>query len=167
MEALALVVLIVATATPLLVIAYGLAARQQRRKCYDNILARLPRAAETAVRFPVRYASQQRFARWLKFFPWEDCGILEVDDGVVRYFSGMVDAGDTPLLFLPPGTELEWRGEDWFYGVNGGLSWVSVTQDDRKHYFTSETGTTILSSKSTTRELCEKLETALTGRAAD
>ena len=104
--------------------------------------------------FPARYASQQRFDSWFKFFPWEGAGIMIVVPGSVLFLGETSSGAPITLQFAPGNSRLNWLGKcPW---PNGAVSWIRFDTADEKHYFSSETGIMIFGSHASTRALYDE-----------
>lgn len=109
--------------------------------------------------FPIRYASQSRFRKFWKFFPWESSGVLIIEDGCIKCDLSPQVAGSTSSLeFKIDNISINWFGnKSWV--KNSLASWFIVKdKSDHKHYFTSETGTFIFGSHKSTKEILKEIK---------
>jgi hypothetical protein len=100
---------------------------------------------------PARYASQARFDRWLKIFPWEGAGILIFEPGRVQFLGETFSHKPLVFQFTPKTARVEWLGKCPF--PNGVGSWVRFDDPTTKHYFSAETGIFVFGSRNSTREI--------------
>lgn len=110
--------------------------------------------------FPIRYASQKRFSKFWKFFPWDSSGVLVVDGNIIRCDLSAPPGGIRSIELELKDISPLWLGrKHWF--KNSVASWFVIEDHlEQKHYFTSETGTYIFGSKRTTKEILEELKKA-------
>lgn len=137
-----------------LVVAVLLYAFRQNRRRQQNQQALLQQHAEllrTGRWFRVRYASQHYHRRWLKFFPWQDNGILHLGTEVLTIF-----LAHNKILRLPAAmTDISWQGMSLL--PNGLLHWLALQHGGETHYLTSETGLTVLHSQTGTHDIFMQL----------
>lgn len=141
---------------PLFVLA--LIAKRRRLRIYERLTKDITAVGEADGCIPVRYASAERFAKSWKFFPWELCGILHIGHDGATFHTSLSRTGPS-LAFDQSASQVSWLGRRFW--PNGYFSWVIISMAGKKHYFTSETGTTVLGSKRTTEELYRKLNDCL------
>jgi hypothetical protein len=143
---------------PMVILA--LFAKRRRLQTYERLMRNIPATDETDASIPVRFASAKRFDKLCKFFAWERCGILRIGHDNVTFHTGFSSGTDLSLAFDPSTSQVAWLGR---YNVLSGdpLSWVIISKAGKRHYFTSETGISILGSKRTTKVLYEKLNECL------
>ncbi len=142
-------------------IGYFITEKGKRARAYDQLIQDLPSETNAEDCVPVRYASAARFASWLKFFPWELCGVLVFHESGVAFRASFAAWRNISLDFDPATTTVEWNGRTFMR--NGALSWAVVSMDGEKHYFSTETGATVFGSRRSTRELYERLLGCLGG----
>lgn len=105
--------------------------------------------------FEVKYASEKRFRKIWKLFPWEGAGNIFITNTEL-VFIGNLESEEKIELRLPlASTKISWIGKQVW--PNGGMSWVEIDNWGEKFYFTSETGATIIHSKNKTLEIYNKL----------
>jgi len=78
----------------------------------------------------------------------------------IKIFSASVST-----IFDISNSNITWIGKDWFR--NGVLSWLEITHQNEKHYFSSETGTWVFGSEMTTHHIYDELISAKFGRYKD
>lgn len=105
--------------------------------------------------FPIRYCSEERFKKFLKFFPWEATGILFISHSRIIFFSSFLLWKN--LQFEIPKEKIQFNLIGKKILKNGLLSWISINSSTQTYYFTSETGPTIFRSAKTTKEMYEKI----------
>jgi hypothetical protein len=126
-----------------------------RSKMRAEIIQRRAASFGNAVWFPIRYSSDKYFQRIWKFLVWEKSGILFLDKGSIFFVSE--DQIDQSLVINLTSSEtyLNWVGMKLW--PNGLLYWFSTVSNGETHYFTSETGTFIFTSRMTTERVYNKL----------
>ena len=150
------ILLIALVYLPLLLIIYYAKNQARERKRIQNELIQDNRdILNTGRWFPVKYASQKRFNKLLKFFPWEATGILFIDHSRIIFFSSHLLWKN--LQFEIPVHDAKIRLIGKKVWPNGFLSWIAVNLPTGTHYFTSETGTFIMGSKKATENLYNTL----------
>ncbi len=105
--------------------------------------------------YPVRYCSEKRFRSWWKLLTWEATGILSLSDEGVTLTTKTPGGATVERRFHPEEATIEWEGQNLL--PNGVLSWFVIEQDGERVYFTSETGSTVFGSESSTREIYDRL----------
>jgi len=135
---------------------------RRRRRVYRNLRAQLPPEVTPEQVCDVRYASAQRLKSLLKVLPWEMTGILFADEnGLAAWLQSSNGKRNLTLRFDPQQHIVEWRGQESFFR-NGPLNWLAIgTPDEPEHFFTSETGITILGSKDKTQDIVRMLQSSL------
>ena len=128
----------------------------KRKKIQEDMVKRKADILESGHWFPVRYSSDDRFHSWFKSFPWEGTGILFMNKERVVFFGDLEEWKHIESIFTPENSRVEWIGRSIW--LNGLASWVAITRYGKRHYFTSETGTTIYGSRKTTQEIYDKLK---------
>ena len=104
--------------------------------------------------FPARYASQQRFDSFFKFFPWNGAGIVIVAPGSVLFLGETMSGSPITLQFAPGNSRINWLGKcPW---PNGMVSWLRFDTASEKHYFSSETGIMVFGSHGTTKAIYDE-----------
>lgn len=150
-----IIVLILLAVTPILAIwIYVFYQNSKRRKIRQRILGRHANLIGNKRWFPARYASQQRFDSFLKFFPWDGAGVLIVVPGSVLFLGETMSGSSMTLQFAPGNSRINWLGKcPW---PNGMVSWLRFDTADQKHYFSSETGVMIFGSHETTKAIYDE-----------
>ena len=123
----------------------------KRKKIQEDMAKRKADILESGHWFPVRYSSEDRFHSWFKSFPWEGTGILFMNKERVVFFGDLEEWKHIESIFAPENSRVKWIGRSIWR--NGLASWFAITRHGEKHYFTSETGTTIYGSKKTTQRI--------------
>ncbi|MCA9255035.1 MAG: hypothetical protein KDA33_05330 [Phycisphaerales bacterium] len=150
----------VAAATPGISIIFLAILGARRRKRRLASLHSEFEASTGATLLDVRYASERRFKSALKLFPWEMVGVLVVrDNGIDAHLLSTNGKKRKDLAFHPDNHTIEWKTPDFFR--NGVIPWLIISGPNEKHYFTSETGATILGSKRRTHVLIEQIQSTL------
>ena len=121
-----------------------------------------PNFSSQGISFPVQYSSNKRFKKYLKLLPWEATGILQIRDTKIIYFGELSNGKYIEFLFDISNSNITWIGKDWFR--NGVLSWLEITHQNEKHYFSSETGTWVFGSEMTTHHIYDELISAKFGQ---
>lgn len=105
----------------------------------------------------VRYASEKRFRKVWKIFPWEGIGILvKTPQGIVFYGQSVLDKTQWEIEFDKANDFIFIGRVIW---PNGLLAWlVAHASDETIHYFSSETGMFVFGSKSSTESILLKLK---------
>jgi hypothetical protein len=132
--------------------------------CRNRAQKRLVQRHADALRegrwFRIRYASPAYYQRWLKIFPWHDSGILHVTAQTIRLYLENDEVVAIPVAHC----RAQWHGLKFF--PNGLVHWFSLQHAGATHYLTSETGATILHSRSSSSDIftqtCDYLGKALT-----
>lgn len=142
----------------------GFYQTSKRRKIRQRILNSHANLISNNRWFPVRYASQARFDQFWKFFPWEGAGIIVVAPGSVLFLGETLSGSPVTLQFAPGNSRINWLGKcPW---PNGMVSWLRFDTAAEKHYFSSETGVTILRSHSTTKAIYDEANRSFGAPAA-
>lgn len=155
-----IVLLLILTLVLLLVIVLGLFYFRRVVKGnsdkQDEILRRYAAKARQTQWFRVHYASANRFRMWRKIFVWETSGIMFVDDKGIS-FRFMADTGFESVIRFEPGQfKLNWIGVK--YLPNGGLPWFCLTANNEKHYFTADSGMTIVNALRLTTDIYNQIK---------
>jgi len=104
--------------------------------------------------FPARYASQERFDSFFKFFPWNGAGIVVVAPGSVLFLGETMSGKPITLQFAPGNSRINWLVKcPW---PNGMISWLRFDTASEKHYFSSETGLMVFGSHGSTKAIYEE-----------
>ena len=150
-----IVALIAIIVLPILAIwIYIFYQNSKRKKIVQRILASRADLIGSKRWFPVRYASQQKFDTFLKFFPWDGAGVMIVVPGSVLFLGETMSGSPLTLQFAPGNSRINWLGKcPW---PNGMLSWLRFDTADQKHYFSSETGVMIFGSHQTTKAIYDE-----------
>ncbi|MCU0798709.1 MAG: hypothetical protein MUC62_03440 [Candidatus Thermoplasmatota archaeon] len=133
----------------ILIIIYSQRKAGERKKIYEKIL-KSRKFISQGRWYPIRYCSEERFPKFWKFFPWEAAGILYLGKEKVVFLGESSSKRNIELEFNIRNSNVNWLGKKI---NNGGLSWLLITFQGKKHYFTSETGTTIIGSKFKTKQI--------------
>ena len=96
---------------------------------------------------PIRYCGEERFGRFWKFFPWDGAGWLINKRSEIIFLSEHTN-DVFEKQFKRNKIDIQWVGRSWWKA--GGLSWIKITSEGRKYYFTSETGLFIFGSEAQT-----------------
>ena len=157
-------VLIGAVTLPILLVTlpilfYAAQKSRERKRIQDEIVKAKTDVLRKGRGFPVRYSSETRFRKLWKLLPWEATGILFIGDTDIFFFSRLISWKDLELKFSLKNTDVRWIGEKIW--PNGFISWFVLDIQGEKHYFTSETGTTVLGSRKSTREIYKELTKAV------
>ena len=142
----------------LYVVLFYLYARlnlRNRKKIQEKIKKSKSDILSQGCWFPVLYSSEARFQTILKLFPWENTGILFIDDAQVVFFHNSQSRKFQELRFDPKYSGVTWVGRR--ICTNGGLFWLAIDLYGQKHYFASETGITICDSMETTHKIYDEL----------
>lgn len=127
----------------------------ERKNTQEKILKDKASILDQGRWFPVRYCSESRFRNLIKFFPWEATGILFISSTQAKFFCSVMSWENLELTFNREDSKIKWIGKNIW--PNGFVSWLEIDSCGEKHYFTSETGTTIIGSKNTTRQIYDEL----------
>ena len=155
-----LVLLLILTLVLLVVIVLGLfyfrSVVKDNSNIQDEILRRYAEKAKQTQWFRVHYASANRFRMWRKIFVWETSGIMFVDDKGISFYY-MTDANSESMIRFEPGRfELNWIGIK--YLPNGGMPWFCLTAYNEKHYFTADSGMTIVNALRLTTDIYNQIK---------
>lgn len=122
----------------------------------DEILKRYAGKAKQTQWFRVHYASTRRFRMWRKIFVWEASGIMFVDDRGIS-FHYMTEANSESVVQFEPGRfELNWIGVKFL--PNGGMPWFCLTANNERHYFTADSGMTIVNALRLTTDIYNQIK---------
>lgn len=100
--------------------------------------------------FNLRYCSARRFFRWLKIFPWEGVGVLQLQ-GQDLVFEARPNRGN-PVTVRSRVENLTYHGRrNWFR--NGLLPWMLLKSDGGDFYLCVETGPSISGAGKKTHEM--------------
>ena len=160
-----LVLLLVLTLLLLVVVILGLfyfrSVVKDNSNKQDEILKRNAEKAKRTQWFRAHYASDKRFKLWRKIFVWEASGILFVDDkGVSFHYMSDADS-ESVIRFDPDRFELSWIGVK--YLPNGGMPWFCLTANNEKHYFTADSGMTIVNALRLTTDIYNQIKLVFPG----
>ena len=155
-----LVLLLILALVLLVVIVLGLfyfrSVVKDNSKKQDEILSRYAERAKQTQWFRVHYASADRFRMWRKIFVWETSGIMFVDDKGIS-FRFMADTNSESVIHFEPGRfELKWIGVKYF--PNGAMPWFCLTANNEKHYFTADSGMTIVNALRLTTDIYNQIK---------
>lgn len=155
-----LILLLIFTLVLLAVIVLGLlyfkSVVKDNSNKQDEILRRYTEKAKQTQWFRVHYASASRFRMWRKIFVWETSGIMFVDDKGIS-FQFMADTNSESMIRFEPGRfELNWIGVK--YLPNGGMPWFCLTANNEKHYFTADSGMTIVNALRLTTDIYNQIK---------
>jgi hypothetical protein len=128
----------------------------QRKRFQSEIARNKAHELSRGAWFAIRYASERKYKRWLKFFPWETSGIIHADDSrLTLYLDKLNGQRNVELSFDPRSIRIGWAGSEVLR--NGVTSWLIIETGYERHYITSETGTFVFNSSSTTHKMYEEL----------
>lgn len=133
-------------------LAYVIVQTRKRKRLQAELATSAmsnPANASGAV-FPVKYARGKSFKSWIKVFPWEASGVLQLVDGAAVFRGKMNNGRAVELAFAPQNTQTKWIGRTF---INGATSWFMLEQNGEQHYFTAETGATVFGSKGGSQEI--------------
>ena len=150
-----IVALILLAVTPVIAMwIYVFYQNSRRKKLRERILASRTDLIGSKRWFPVRYASQEKFDTFLKFFPWDGAGVMIVVPGSVLFLGETMSGSPLTLQFAPGNSRINWLGKcPW---PNGMLSWLRFDTADQKHYFSSETGVMVFGSHQITKAIYDE-----------
>ncbi|MGD2248509.1 MAG: hypothetical protein PVF58_08880 [Candidatus Methanofastidiosia archaeon] len=138
---------------------------KEREKTRENIIETKADYLSQGRWFPVRYCSENRFKKILKLFPWEATGILVIKDTEIKFFCNVLAWENLELTFDSERGKTAWIGKNIW--PNGVTSWFFIDSDDKKHYFTSETGAFIFGSENTTRRIYDEVKKVISDSDSD
>ena len=127
-----------------------------RSKLRDQILQKRASSFGNSVWLPIRYSSQKYFQKIWKFSVWEKSGVLFLEKGSIFFVSDEQMDQSLVLSLNSSETFLNWVGMKLW--PNGFVNWFSAVSNGETHYFTSETGTFIFTSRKTTESVYNKLQ---------
>ena len=122
----------------------------QRDSSYLGLTSQLKSDTGT---FRVKYCSADRFNSWMKFFPWESYGLLSIGENFIEYRS--VSGKAYRLRSRKGELSKEWVGSTM---LNGSSAWFKLLSQDTSHYFTADTGVTVLGTEDETRKIYSHLD---------
>lgn len=151
---LAILILIALPAGIILLFA-GIKAGQRRRFQSGIVKSRSYELSHGSW-FPVRYASERKYKRWLKFFPWEASGIIHADANHLTLHLEKLNGQRNATISLDSNAiRIGWAGTEALR--NGVTSWLIIETGFERHYITSETGMFVFNSASSTRKMFDGL----------
>ena len=153
--------IIIGLSPTIVILMYAQSKAKQREAVRNKILVTKPISSSQGISFPVRYSSENRFRKFLKFAPWEATGILQIRDTKIIYFGEFSNGKYIEFEFNIVNSNITWIGKNWFR--NGALSWLEISHQNEKHYFSSETGTWVFGSEMTTHHIYDALISAKFG----
>ncbi len=128
----------------------------QRRRFQSGIIKSRSSELSHGSWFPVRYASERKYKRWLKFFPWETSGIIHAYENRLTIYLEKLNGQKNFTISLDSNTiRIGWAGTEAFR--NGVTSWLIIETGFERHYITSETGMFVFNSNSSTRKMYDEL----------
>ncbi len=127
----------------------------------DEILKRYAEKARQTQWFRVHYASANRFRMWRKIFVWETSGIMFVDDKGISFQFMTNTNSESTIRFKPGRFELSWVGVKFL--PNGGMPWFCLTVNNEKHYFTADSGMTIVNALRLTTDIYNQIKLVFPG----
>ncbi len=136
-----------------LFLCYAKLESDKRHKLQERILRNQQSSFKTAISYPIRYSSHRHFHKMLRLFAWEQSGLMFLVNGYAYFvLSGQMDS---PLAFDLNSSQItiKWVNRS-LYDV---LSWFSIEANGETHYFTSETGTFVFTSKEATANIYNRL----------
>lgn len=153
--ALPLIFLIVMTLVLIIGLFYLKGVVRNKNMGQDDILARHAGQAKQGQWYRVHYASEKRFRRWQKLFPWQATGIMFVNDQGISFCYQAKDKTESIIRFTPGQFELHWVGIR--YLPNGAMPWFCLTVNNTKHYFTADSGMTIINARRLTTDVYQQI----------
>ncbi|GAB4187294.1 MAG: hypothetical protein Tsb002_12490 [Wenzhouxiangellaceae bacterium] len=149
---------IIALLGVLLVVWLAWHRHRQRRDLQQALVERYTRRLPQAQVYAVRAAGEQRFRRWLKFFPWNAVGVMVIDGD--ELLLELVDAGGRSRRQRWPRADLKhrWLGRQLW--PNGALVWFRLQTAGQVYYLTSETGLSVIDSERSTKQIYSALAAA-------
>lgn len=128
----------------------------QRRRFQSGIVKSRSSELSHGSWFRIRYASERKYKRWLKFFPWETSGIIHAEGNrLTLYLEKLNDQKNFTISLDSHAIRIGWAGTEAFR--NGVTSWLIIEAGYERHYITSETGMFVFNSASSTRKMYEEL----------
>jgi len=82
--------------------------------------------------FAIRFASEERFKKVFKTYPWESTGTLSIQKDSVQYHSDK--DGVPPLILKTENIKSEWIGSGW---PNGSTHWFVINDTKDNYYFSA------------------------------
>jgi hypothetical protein len=151
--------------TPVIALwVYIILQNRKRKRIRERIAASRADLIGNKRWFPVRYASESRFATMFKILPWDSAGIFVVAPGSVLFLGETLAGAPFTLQFAPGNSRIAWLGKcPW---PNGAVSWFQFQTADQKHYFSSETGIMIFGSHGTTKAIYDEANRSFGAPAA-
>ncbi len=128
---------------------------KERKNVYERILKSKEKLLSQGRWFQVRYCSEERSLKFKKIFPWEAAGILYLSKDKVMFFGEGFSRENLEIEFYIKNSYLKWMGRIF---LNGATSWLAITFQGERHYFSSETGTLVFGSESATRQIYNELD---------
>ena len=126
---------------------------QERERIRAKISVALSVSAPQAI-FPVRFASQRRYWKLFKAYPWDGIGILIAQPHGFRVVVQTL-AGQFISFDILPHT-VSWAGRKrWFF--NGCTSWLRVTDPESPFYLSDDHSPFLYGNQRLTKELFEIL----------
>lgn len=157
--AVAIFLMIILLIIPLvLVIVYAVSMTTDRKKLYNKLKSNNQELLSQGDWYPVRYSSEKKFHSWFKIFPWETAGILYIGNDKIIFLSEIFSYKQIEIELNPEDARVKWLGRRF---INGATSWLELATSVQKHYFSSETGALVFGSKSTTKEIYQRLKETL------
>ncbi|MBN2378940.1 hypothetical protein JXM67_03970 [candidate division WOR-3 bacterium] len=150
---------VIVAVAPIFIIA---GVSSARRKKFQRMIAETKQdILNRGQYYPVRYASSKKYHRFFKFFPWETAGVIFADETQIIFFAAKIKGErNVEHRFRRGDFRLEYLGTENVF-INGFITWFVIETYDDKYYFTSETGTTIFGSRSSTRNVYDGLLSVL------
>lgn len=145
------------TALPVgIILGFAAIKAGQRKRFQSGIIKNKTHELSTGVWFCIRYASERKYKRWLKFFPWETSGIIHADaNRLTLYLEKLNNQSDVSISLDSRAIRIGWAGTEVLR--NGVASWLIIEAGYERHYITSETGMFVFNSASSTRRMYEEL----------
>lgn len=132
---------------------------RKRSRWQDDILASFQDKASHGSWYRAHYASASRFKSIWKLFPWAYSGIMFMETGRLTFAALKGDGEPLTIHFSPAQTKLAWLGpKPW---PNGAMPWFCLTENGQQHYFTADSGATILNSRTLTSDIYHQLKRVL------
>lgn len=152
-------ILLLALSPAIIVVLMAVIKASQRKKFHREVMQMRPDLFSRGKAIPVRYASERKFKRWLKLFPWETTGVLSIGErDVILLLQKLQGSENVELAFHYGEFWPSWAGPDVL--KNGVTSWILLQTPYDKHYLSSETGAFVFGSSAGTHEIYDVLNRA-------
>jgi hypothetical protein len=138
-----------------IIIVYARSKYKERQQLYREIYNDKKEILLKNRWYPVKYATEERFAKIWKILPQEGSGIMCLLEDKILFWGKNLKKESVELEFPIAEIEIKWLGKEFF--KNGAMNWIIVDYQGQKYYFTSETGTFIFGTKETTEKIYKEL----------